>query len=339
MTLSQTAALTKQIIFLSIFALVLGTVSLIGYRIWYANYLASLPPVEEKPDAKFGLLPLPDFPKALVSSSNFSYSVDTSTGNLPKVGVDPGFEKLIKVYFVTKTAASLLSAEKSQRLAEKFDIKTPSEVLSETNYRFKSNEKTLTIDLSSGNFTFQNNLTISEKTALDDDKKLIADFGRILENLEVYNEDLRSGRSNIIRLETEPDVAQISLWPSPVDNKLIFTPQFNTSLINARVYKSADNLVNYASLNFTYYPVELSTFTTYPLKTAEEAFTDLKGGKGVVIIEPTKPQVSITSIYLGYFLSENYTAYLQPIFVFEGPHFVAYVSAVSSEFVSSAEAR
>lgn len=337
MTLSQTAALTRQIITLSIIALILGTISFIGYRIWYANYLASLPPVEEKPDAKFGLLPLPDFPKAQVSSSNFSYSVDTSTGNLPKVGVDPGFEKLVKVYFVTKTYASLLSAEKSQKLAEKFDIKTQPEILSETSYRFKDQTKTLTVDLNSGNFMFTQEATISGQEGLDDDNKLVSDFGQHLESLGVFNEDLRNGRSKIIHSSTEPVVAQVSLWPSPVDNKPILTPQFDISLINARIFKSADNLNNYLSLNFTYYPIDTSTFATYPLKTSEDAFADLKGGKGVVIIEPLKANVSITSIYLGYYLPDNYTAYLQPIYVFEGPHFVVYVPAIGNEFINLAQ--
>lgn len=334
MTLSQTAALTRQIITLSMVALILGTVSFIGYRIWYANYLASLPPQEEKPDAKFGLLPPIDFPEASVSTSNFSYSVDTSTGNLPKVGAESGFEKLVKVYFVTKTFASLLSTEKSQILAEKFDIRTEPEILSETNYRFKSNEKTLTVDLNNNNFIFQNNLTKLEKIRLDDDNKLMSDFVSTLESLGFLNDDLRKGRSKIIHLETGPGVAQISLWPSLVDNKPILTPQFDTSLINARIFKSAENLNNYLSLNFTYYPIDTSTFATYPLKTSEEAFADLKSGKGVVIIEPLKANVSITFIYLGYFSAENYTAYLQPIFVFEGPHFVAYVPAVSNEFIT-----
>lgn len=347
MTLSQTAILTKQFIIISTFALVLGTFSFIGYKIWYGYYLASLPPVEEKPDAKFGLLPLPDFPKSAVSSSNFSYSIDTSTGNLPKIGVDKGFEKLVKVYFVTKTFATLLSAEKSQSLAEKFNIKSEPQILSETNYRFKDNEKTLTIDLDSGNFTFKNESTMSSKESLNDDNKLVLDFEKNLESLGVLNEDLKKGRSKVIALKneggrltpaqvkTEADTAQVSLWPSSIDSKPILTAQFDTSTVYAAVYKSADNLNNYFFLDYTYYPIDTSTFATYPIKNTQTAFEDLKSGKGIVLIEPTKPQVSITSIYLGYFLSENYNAYLQPIFVFEGPQFVAYVPAITAEFVGA----
>lgn len=335
MTLSQTALITKQVITITIFALILGIVSFVGYKIWYAYYLANLPPVEEKPDIKFGLLTAPDFPPSSVSSSNFSYSIDTSTGNLPKVGVDKGFDKLIKVYFVTKTFASLLSPEKSQNLAEKFGITTQPEILSETNYKFSQDTKTLTVDLDNGNFTFIQEATPSAKDNLDDDNKLVSDFENTLNTLGVLKEDLTKGRTKIIRLKTE--TAQISVWPSAVDNKPIITPQFDTSLIYAQVFNRANDLKNYYGLNFIYYPIDLSTYATYPIKTAEQAFEDLKNGKGVVVIEGEKPNISITSVYLGYYLSNNYNPYLQPIFVFEGPHFVAYVSAISEQFQTVAK--
>lgn len=336
MTLSQTAILAKQIITISILAVVLGIVSFIGYKIWYAYYLSTIPPVEEKPDAKFGPLPLPDFPKSAVSSSNYTYTIDTSTGNLPEVGKDAGFEKIIKVYFVIKSYATLLSPDKSQNLAGKFDIKSQPQILSETNYLFKEANKSLNIDLDTGNFVYRNELSLSEQGGLDDDNKLVSDFQRTLNNLGILNDDIKNGRSKILTSinNNSQSTAQISLWPAPIDNKPMLTSQYNVSVISANIYKSASDINNYLSLNFKYFPVDLTIYATYPLKTSGEAFTDLKNGKGVVVIEPIKPQVSITSIYLGYFLPENYNPYLQPIFIFEGPHFVAYIPAVSGQFLS-----
>ncbi|MBU1032192.1 hypothetical protein KKE03_04725 [Patescibacteria group bacterium] len=328
MTLTQTAILVKQLIAISIIALVLGIGGFIGYKIWYANYLASLPPIEEKPDSKFGSLPEPNFPKSTVSSSNFTYSLDTTTGGLPKVGKDPGFEKIIKVYFVTQTFAGFLSPDKSQALAQNFGIKIPPDIISETRYAFKENDKNLLINLDNGNFTYINEATLSAKESLDDDTKLVSGFMQTLSTLGILKDDLKNGRSKIIR--SNEDIAQIFLWPAQVDKKEIFTPDFNKSLINAEVSKGAYDINNYLSLNFTYYPIDTTTYATYFLKTAEAAFEDLKSGKGVVVIEPNKPQVSITSVYLGYYLSENYSPYLMPIYIFEGPNFVAYVNALSS---------
>lgn len=343
MTLSQTAILTKQIITISVFALILGTVAFVGYKLWYAYYLAHLPPVEEVPDIKFGVLPAADFPKAKVSSSNFSYSLDTSTGGLPKVGIDPGFEKVIKVYFVTKSFATLLSPERSQALAEKFGFNSPPQIITEVNYRFQDKLKTLDIDLDSGNFNYTSEATPSGQ-GLDDDDKLVTDFEIFLGKIGGLKDDLRSGRTRVdlLRLEgntlvptslrSEAQAAQISLWPKTLDKKPIFTPEFNKSLVNAVVLDSSNSLNNYLSLEFTNFPIDQTTFATYPVKTSEVTFDDLKAGKGVVVVEPAKPQVSITSVYLGYYLSGNYNPYLLPIFVFEGPSFAAYVPAIAEQY-------
>lgn len=346
MTLTQTAVLTKQSIKLTIIALIVITVSFIGYKIWYSYYLSTLPPVEEKPDTKFGKLPPPNFPKTLVSSSNFSYNLDTTTGSLPKIG-DEGFEKIIKVYFVIKPLASLLSSQRSQSLAEKFDITNPPQILSETNYSFRNGGKTLNVDLDSGNFTYINLISSPPNEQLDDDNKLVTDFKGILATLGVLKSELREGRSKVTLLKkegtnyipttlrTEATSAQISLWPKDLDKRSIFTSDFNKSLVNARILSSSSNLDNYLSINFTNWPVEKEVFATYPTKSPEDAFNELKGGKGAIILEPAKGEVSITSIYLGYYLSDTYSPYLHPIYIFEGPQFVAYVSAIDSNFVEA----
>lgn len=345
MTLTQTAILTKQIITITILAIILGIASFVGYKIWYAYYLSTLPPVEEKPDTKFGILPAPNFPKSSVSSSNFSYALDTTTGGLPKVGQDSGFEKIIKVYFVTKLYASLLSGEKAGTLAQKFDIQNPPEILSEVSYSFKDKEKTLDLDLDTGNFSYINEATPSSKESLDEDEKLVVDFENILGSLGVMKEELKKGRTkvSILKLEgnkliptqlrTEAQAAQISLWPKALDKKSIFSSDFNKALVSATIINSSSNLENYLSLNFIFWPIDETIFATYPTKSPEDALADLKEGKGTVIIQPIKPQVSITSIYLGYYLSESYSQYLQPIYVFEGPQFVAYIPAVAAEFI------
>ena len=108
MTLTQAAGLTRKFILLSLILSILGIISFTGYKIWHARYLASLPPVEEKPDMKFGLLSELTLPKSKVSSSNFSYSLDTKTGNLPD------FPKVIKVFYSPKAQTGFLAPDKAQ---------------------------------------------------------------------------------------------------------------------------------------------------------------------------------------------------------------------------------
>lgn len=326
--------------------LFLAIVSFTAYKLWHAYYIAHLPPIEEKPDTKFGLLPMPDFPITSVSSSNYSYSLDTSTGSLPRIGIDPGFDKIIKVYFITKSFSTLLSPDRSQNLATKFNINSLPQILSETKYSFSDKDKNLTVDLDTGNFLYNKEATISGKETLDDDDKLVSGFKQTLNNLGIITEDLQKGRTKIIllrsegnnlvttNLRTEAQAAQVSIWPQSIDQKSIFTPDFNTALVNAIVVRSATDLDNYHSTQFINFPIDITTFATYPTKTAELAYANLKSGKGVVVLEPTKPQVSITSVYLGYYLSDKYNPYLQPIYVFEGQNFVAYVPAIADEFLT-----
>lgn len=347
MTLTQTAILTKKVIAIFLVISFLSTISFTAYKIWHAYYIAHLPPVEEKPDPKFGLLPYPDLPTSTVSSSNFSYSIDTSTGSLPKIGVDVGFDKIMKVYYISKSFATLLSPEKSQTLADKFGFSVKPEILSETDYKFRDENKTLNVNLDTGNFLYAKEATESGNQALDNDDKLVTDFENVLNSLGILKDELKKGRTKITllkfngsnfvptNLRAEAKAAQISIWPENVNTKSIFTPNFNKALVSAIIIKSADNLDNYLSLQYIFYPIDTTTKATYPIKTTETAYADLKSGKGVIIIEPTKAQVSISSIYLGYYFSENYTPYLQPVYVFEGQNFVAYVPAITDEFVQS----
>lgn len=349
MTLTQTAAIVKQVIAISIATILLGSISMIGYSVWHAYYLAHLPPVEEKPDTKFGLLPTINFPESKISTSNFSYSLDTTTGGLPKTGVDTGFEKIAKVYFVTQTFTSFLSGDRAAALAANFGLITTPEIISETRYKYSNQNQTLIVNLDSGNFSYRNEATASANVILDDDNQLVSDFERILNSLGIIKDHFKTGRTKVILLKNTGDAliptqfrgeavaAQISLWPASIDKRSIFTADFDKALVYAIVSGSAGKLENYLSLNFTNYPIDTSTFATYPMKTAELALEDLKNGKGVVIIEPKSSQVSITSVYPGYYLTDEYSPYLQPIYIFEGPNFVAYINTISEEFQSPAK--
>lgn len=336
LTLTQAADLTKKTIAIFVVVVSLTSIGFLGYKIWYGYYLSTIPPVEEKPDIKFGILPKIPFPAANVSSSNFSYALDTTTGGLPT------FEKIIKVYFLPKAFVTFLSAEKVLEFANKFGIFNPPQILSETKYQFSQDQSSLTIELDTGNFSYTKIASQSANpNPLGEDSELTTGFRNIMSNLGIFRESLESGpvKLKLFKFQGEAliessgldaEVAKINFWPTALDNKPILFTNFNTALINATVDKSSKNLENYLSLQFIYWPIDQTTFATYPAKSATIAFDDLKNGKGIVILEPSSPKVSITSVYLAYYQSETYFPYLQPIFVFEGPGFAAYVEAIKA---------
>ena len=73
----------------------------------------------------------------------------------------------------------------------------------------------------------------------------------------------------------------------------------------------------------------------YPLRSTDQAFEDLKGGKGIVI-SSSQPdgEVKIKKVFLAYYDPDTYQEYMQPVYVFLGENkFVAYVTAVTDEYL------
>ena len=72
---------------------------------------------------------------------------------------------------------------------------------------------------------------------------------------------------------------------------------------------------------------------TYPIKTAKQAFDDLKQGKGyIAAYSGNGSQILINKVYPAYFIGDSQQDYLEPIIVFEGNNgFFAYVPAVTNE--------
>lgn len=323
MTLTQAATLTRRFILVFFILVFLGTTTFVGYKIWYARYLASLPPPEEKPDQKFGVLPALDLPKSSVSSSNFSYSLDTETGSLPT------FPKVAKVFFMPKVQSSFLAPEKSAALAEKFNLKVPPEIISETKYQYKDKSRSLLINLDTGDFFYKEEATPAAIPTLEqDDNRLIDNFKNFLSGKISLYEEIKNGFAKVTR---NPDnkTAEINVWPQNIDERKIITPTFSGGLINASVAGQGSDLENYFSINYIFHPIDQTTFATYSIKSADVAFNELRSGQARVIIEPPKPQASITSVYLSYYQSENYQPFLQPVIVFEGVNFAAYVDAIA----------
>jgi hypothetical protein len=88
------------------------------------------------------------------------------------------------------------------------------------------------------------------------------------------------------------------------------------------------------SAQYRFFPIEREGSATYPIKTAEAAFEELKEGIGFI----TNPEstsggsVIIRKVYLSYYDAGQYSEYYQPVIVFEGDNnFYGFVPAVIDE--------
>lgn len=340
MTLSQTAVVAKQGIVFGIIAFLSAIFLFLGYNVYHNYQEAHKPPVEEKPDTKFGSLPNLSFPSTTVPSSNFTFSLDTTTGGLPS------FPKLIKVYFVPQASASLLAADKAQALARNFGLDLTPSALSDTEYQYSNGDRSIFVDLNTNNFLYQKK-SVTPDTHIDlSDESLVDEYTNFLSGKGLLKPEFKKPRSKVTLLKqvdnqlvdapsrAEASEAQIALWPQDIDKMPIVNASVTEGFINAIVQGTPRDIENYLTIKFTYWPIDTTTFSTYPIKTPEQSFEDLKEGKGTVIVQQQQAQVSITSVYLAYYESENFSPYLQPVFVFEGPQFVALVPAITDEYIA-----
>lgn len=341
MTLTETAALTKKIFVFGVIFIILGGLTWAGINYYIAYQKAHTPPPEIKPDLAFGNLPKPNLPISLIKSSNHGYTLATKTGDLPA-----DLPKILKVYFIPQLSTSLLAPDKAKTLASSFDFNSGPDILSPTEYRFlNSNGNQLIIDISSGNFRFERTIPADANLILDDgftdSARVVSDFKSFLSTKNLLKDSLVSGKTQITydkALAKDSGSASVSIWQSDIedgDQKYpIVTPSYTEGLVKGIISKYNEESTKYLTLDYIYWDIDFTKFSTYPLKKIDQAFAELKNGSGIVVQDQANNQIPITSIYLAYFLSDEYSAYLQPVYVFAGDNFIAYVSAIDPTYLS-----
>lgn len=336
MTLTQTAVWTKRVLLSIAILSVIGLSTWLSLRFYYVHYfLPQKRAEEEKPQVKFGILPKPLFPTSTLSSSNYSYSIDTDTGALPT-----DLPKTLKVYFNPQLGTSLLAANKARELASSLNFTTGPDLINPTSYKFSdASDGSLTIDINSGNFSFKRKPKLDpqelKQESLEDEDTLDEKFKDFLNRNQLLKSGLRKGKMKVIYEKfsrKESTTAAVTIWPEDIDKIPVVTPSSDEGLIKGILSKERGENP-FFEFKFIYWLPDTQNFSTYPIKDTQTALADLKGGKAIILKEPKLSKVSISSIFLAYFEPFEYVQYIQPVFVFQGNDFLAYVSAITDQYL------
>jgi hypothetical protein len=147
--------------------------------------------------------------------------------------------------------------------------------------------------------------------------------------VDLYQKDieytLTAGKSGDLTRFQEFEMAMPILYPKP--------PYSTMNFLVASGLNELDVVSAIYNHQLPDLKQEAEEEATYPIKTAEEAFTDLQEGRAyVAAYSGGDSQILVNDVYLAYYLGEEVQEYLMPIVVFEGPNgFFAYVSAVKDE--------
>lgn len=289
--------------------------------------------------------------KESTPSANYTFTLDTIEG-VPVTEAETA-----KVFFLPEANATLGFRENIYVMAKTlgFDTELTKYRLQGSTAVFADNQQKLTIDIKNYNFDYEYNQLSQEADRLADaripSQEQILNAARdVLKNVGRYPEEIARGKTNIIYLAFNPATEQLQVVDSPdlanmvevdfyrpnIDEIPIVSPRyFNSQNYVIMLFDSEGYKVIRSKIRF--FEASTEQVGVYPLKSGDEAWQELTEGKGMVVSAPEgATAISIKRMFLGYLDPDIYQSYLQPVYVFLGDNFAAYVPAVSNEWMTVA---
>lgn len=351
-SLTQVAITARKGIRYTVFFIVFLTIGRILLSAGISLYLKVFPPGPPAPTVKFGKLTKIPFPLNTLAPK-LTYTIETATGALPT-----DIPTQSKIYFMPKVNSNLLSLDtaKAKAVALGFDDPNPVQE-SEYLYKFRNPyfPSTMEINIITGSFSVSYDLT-ADRTPIDS-RPPVAEvaasrFRGSLSDADILAEDLSgpmtpgylkltSGKLESVLALSEADVVKVNLFRKSYDNLPSVTADPKQSNVWAIVGGGQQKGQQIIAAQYHYYPVDGSQYSTYPIITPQEAFSQLQAGKVYIASMGQYKDgdtLKIRKVYLAYFDPDTASDFYQPVYVFDSGEndpsnsFIGYLPAVSPTY-------
>lgn len=331
-------------------AIIVGRIMLISA---IQTYKRLNPPPPAPPTVKFNRLAQLPFPDLNISLPELSYILETPTGTLPS------FPDQMRVYYMPQKTANLYSEDRMKQRANALGFKTQPQAESETIFKFSHPTLPATLKMDSVYETFSlsfnldedssplSTLAPDEQTATQQARQKLAQASSMPEDLngKATSEYLRVEGQNLVSALARSDaqLTKINLRRTPITiGQGESAIQYGSVSANPKesnvwfiVSGSKDDGKILIAGEYRYFPIDYERVETYPIKTAAQAFEDLKAGKGYIanLGLNTNGKITIRDVSLAYYDPNVPYLYYQPVVVFRGSgEFEAYVPAVTNDY-------
>lgn len=351
-TLTETAYYTRKAINWTILGLVAFLILRVLFGLAVSTWKKIFPPPPPPPTVAFGKLPPIKFPLpegGASPSAKLNFTLETIEGG------PPATSSTGTVFFMPKPEPNLLSLTRAKQLAGRMGFTGEPQSESPTIYRWQDERnpfKTLRIDIITGNFKiiydYAQDLGLFAEKNLPTQGQAITEATTFLQNLGLFPSELENGQTQISYWQlvgntlaqttslANADAVRVDFGRENILGMRLFPPNPSQELVYFLFSGSRESTKRILEASYKFWEIEEEQKATYPLKTSAQAWEELRGGGGYIANPPADGQdrVVVRKIYLAYFYSEEYQAFLQPIFVFEGdPNFLAFIPAVSPAWV------
>jgi len=343
MSLTRTAYVSRQTI-------KFGGIFVIGFSLLWSLSAAGLKAYREKfppyqaPTIRYGIIPKVKFPEKTFEKKNFSFEFAND-----KV---PGFSDQAKVFIVYKPNSSFLALDYYSKIANNLGFTADPVEVQTGVFEFSNNNlnQKLTINVLDGSFKmkypYENDQLLFYPENMPGKEEAIMMADSYLDQANKLSQDLENGQKEVsywkidggvlveAQAQSDAHFARVDYFREKLDeNTTIVTSEPGMAPISILVSGSQVEGKKVVEVRFQYANIERSSWSTYPIKTSEEAIEELKQGNYWPAADVEAGQVTIRRLYLAYYEPFGLTNYMQPVFVFEGDGgFVAYVPAVTESY-------
>lgn len=346
-TLTQVTYFGRQGVKVVAILLVTLMVGRFFFDAFVAFWKATHPPAPPPPTVGFGALPAIQFPENDLEKP-ISYQLETATGRLP------AFEDRAKVFLMPKQNASLLDDEAAKQVAADLGFVFKPEVLDSTTYRWTKSEplqSVLELDLPSKNFELSTNFLSRPDLLLNarvpQDTAAVSAIKSFLQKADLLDKDVATVSGQVTYMKatgdelvpavsySDADFVRVDISRLPIDQLYpVVTPEGEVGIINGVVAGNERGNGQIVALENHHRPVDYTQVETYPLRTVQSAWKLVQNGESYIAQTKSETAV-IRDVYLAYFDSYEAQDYLQPIYVFVGDDFMAYVGALDPRYIQA----
>lgn len=346
LTLGQASALTKTLVKWAVGIIGAILLIIIIFRVgkMVKEIISPTPPAP--PTVKFGKLPKIQFPEKKIEGQ-FTYTIDTLTGALPT------FPDRAKVFKMVPDRPDLLATQRAKDKVAKVGFKGNGVLVSENTYEWTDESplaRKLVLNTLTSNFTLTSSFftdpTILSAVNLPDQNKAISIAQSFLTNMSSLplNLDPQKTKATLFSIKngtlvpstsySEAQILRVDFFQKDIEKMPLYYDNPNIPNISFLI-GGGENDPQIVQVNYIYQGITEEN-ATYPIKTAQEAYSQLEKGKAYIASVNKPGQLSITNVFLAYYVGKERQEYLLPIIVFEGENnFVAYVSAVKDGWVNN----
>lgn len=351
-TLHQVTGLTRRVLLVAVAGVILILFLRILLSIGTAIKERISPTPPPSPTVIFGALPPINFPKSKVDETkNISFTVNTIEGTLP------AFPEQVEVYKLPQNRASLLSLEQARQTVKTIGFSQNEKAVNQTLYSWEDPSeqgRTITFDIVDKNFTLlsdfyhQREILLAQNLPDSEEAKsqvvsFLTRLGLLPVNLDILNSKVSfftiEGTSLLKTTSlSNAQIVRVDLFEKPIKDMPIFFPSFTESPMYVLIGSKGNFQREIVEAHFSYKPIDEKDFSTYPMKTVDQAFEEVKKGKAYIArmgAVGTEDSIGIHTVTLGYYRGDLRSSYLMPVFVLEGTNdFVAYVSAIEDSWIN-----